>query len=75
MPALRYFFYGYDAQIFHIKYYPKNQQTITAEVLPNDSEALFLTKTKVLPQCFVFLMKNLLFVFFHVMKHIGRIVF
>ena len=43
---LRYFSYGHAAKIFLIKYKvvqasQKKQHTIPAEVLPNDSEALF----------------------------------
>ena len=43
---LRYFSYRYAAKIFLIKYdvvqaSQKKQHTIPAEVLPNDSEALF----------------------------------
>ena len=52
---LRYFSYGHAAKIFLIEYkvlqasQKKKQQTIPAEVLPNDSEALFIVSPKIHP--------------------------
>ena len=56
IPMLRYFSYRYAAKIFLIKYdvvqaSQKKQHTIPAEVLPNDSEALY---QKALPSFIVY---------------------